>query len=216
MAKLAPLMSYLPSTAPAKKPASGAPPPPPPQETKDVPADEAPAEEEEEQIFEFMGQQIKIPKFKLPPLPGWLRIILDYRFPQSIDPYTSKFFLVQVLRTNNHLKFNILRNSALAIWRTCYHFSVCERSTKALFFFSTTPDLIYVLWLFFVTCAWNWNIWLIPVRWAFPYQTPDNIHWWILTDYTCDLIYLLDILVFQPRLQFVRAGDIVVCGRFVI
>uniref|UniRef100_A0A3Q1JZW6 Cyclic nucleotide-binding domain-containing protein n=1 Tax=Anabas testudineus TaxID=64144 RepID=A0A3Q1JZW6_ANATE len=56
----------------------------------------------------------------------------------------------------------------------------------------------------------NWNVWLIPVRWAFPYQTPENIHLWLLVDYTCDLIYITDILVFQPRLQFVRGGDIVV------
>lgn len=71
-------------------------------------------------------------------------------------------------------------------------------------------DLIYVIWLFFVVAAWNWNVWLIPVRWAFPYQTSENIHLWLLADYTCDLIYIIDILVFQPRLQFVRGGDIVV------
>lgn len=56
-------------------------------------------------------------------------------------------------------------------------------------------------------------MWLIPVRWAFPYQTPENIHLWLLADYTCDLIYIVDILVFQPRLQFVRGGDIVVSER---
>lgn len=71
-------------------------------------------------------------------------------------------------------------------------------------------DLMYILWLFFVVLAWNWNCWLIPVRWAFPYQTPDNIHLWLLMDYLCDLIYLLDITVFQMRLQFVRGGDIIV------
>ncbi|XP_030897740.1 cyclic nucleotide-gated cation channel beta-1 [Leptonychotes weddellii] len=70
-------------------------------------------------------------------------------------------------------------------------------------------NLMYILWLFFVVLAWNWNCWLIPVRWAFPYQTPDNILLWLLMDYLCDLIYLLDITVFQPRLQFVRGGDIV-------
>ncbi|KAM6324922.1 cyclic nucleotide-gated channel beta-1 [Podargus strigoides] len=68
---------------------------------------------------------------------------------------------------------------------------------------------MYVLWLFFVVMAWNWNCWLIPVRWAFPYQTPENIHLWLLMDYLCDLIYLLDIVVFQTRLQFVRGGDII-------
>ncbi|XP_064375592.1 cyclic nucleotide-gated cation channel beta-1 [Dromaius novaehollandiae] len=70
-------------------------------------------------------------------------------------------------------------------------------------------NLFYVLWLFFVVLAWNWNCWLIPVRWAFPYQTPGNIHYWLLMDYLCDLIYLLDIVVFQTRLQFVRGGDII-------
>ncbi|XP_061578751.1 cyclic nucleotide-gated cation channel beta-3-like [Cololabis saira] len=70
-------------------------------------------------------------------------------------------------------------------------------------------NLMYVLWMFWVSLAWNWNVWLIPVRWAFPYQTPGNIHYWLLVDYVCDLIYILDISVFQPRLQFVREGDIV-------
>uniref|UniRef100_A0A3B4ZEG8 Cyclic nucleotide gated channel subunit beta 1b n=1 Tax=Stegastes partitus TaxID=144197 RepID=A0A3B4ZEG8_9TELE len=64
-------------------------------------------------------------------------------------------------------------------------------------------DLMYVLWMFLVSLAWNWNVWFIPVRWAFPYQTPDNIYYWLLTDYLCDLIYILDITIFQPRLQFV-------------
>nr|XP_048672712.1 cyclic nucleotide-gated cation channel beta-1 isoform X4 [Caretta caretta] len=70
-------------------------------------------------------------------------------------------------------------------------------------------NLMYVLWLFFVVLAWNWNCWLIPVRWAFPYQMPENLHWWLLADYLCDLIYFLDITVFQVRLQFVQGGDII-------
>ncbi|KAK1330260.1 hypothetical protein QTO34_010448 [Cnephaeus nilssonii] len=74
-------------------------------------------------------------------------------------------------------------------------------------------NLMYILWLFFVVLAWNWNCWLIPVRWAFPYQTPGNLHFWLLMDYLCDLIYFLDITVFQMRLQFVRGGDIIVSHR---
>ncbi|KAM9192141.1 cyclic nucleotide-gated channel beta-1 [Dugong dugon] len=70
-------------------------------------------------------------------------------------------------------------------------------------------NLMYVLWLFFVVMAWNWNCWLIPVRWAFPYQRPDNVHLWLLMDYLCDIIYLLDITLFQLRLQFVKGGDII-------
>ncbi|XP_041636596.1 cyclic nucleotide-gated cation channel beta-1 [Cheilinus undulatus] len=128
-----------PSASPTKAaPAPPPPPPPPGEEKKKVP---------------------RLPQLpKLPLMPDWLRAVIEYRFPSSIDPYT---------------------------------------------------DLIYVIWLFFVVAAWNWNVWLIPVRWAFPYQTPENIHLWLLMDYSCDLIYILDILVFQPRLQFVRGGDIV-------
>ncbi|MEQ2185568.1 hypothetical protein GOODEAATRI_019566, partial [Goodea atripinnis] len=73
-------------------------------------------------------------------------------------------------------------------------------------------NIMYVLWMFLVSLAWNWNAWLIPVRWAFPYQAPDNIYYWLVTDYLCDLIYILDLTVFQPRLQFVCGGDIV-CGK---
>ncbi|XP_060908933.1 cyclic nucleotide-gated cation channel beta-3 [Labrus mixtus] len=157
-----------PSASPSKAPP---PPPPPPGEEKkdDAPAaaeEEAEEEEKEEKEWELpfkvLGLPVKFPRLprlpKLPQLPDWLRAIIQYRFPSSIDPFT---------------------------------------------------DLIYVIWLFFVVAAWNWNVWLIPVRWAFPYQTPENIHLWLLMDYTCDLIYITDILVFQPRLQFVRGGDIV-------
>ncbi|XP_045149838.1 cyclic nucleotide-gated cation channel beta-1 [Echinops telfairi] len=70
-------------------------------------------------------------------------------------------------------------------------------------------NLMYILWLFFVVLAWNWNCWLIPVRWAFPYQRPDNLYLWMLMDYLCDFIYLLDITLFQLRLQFVKGGDII-------
>ncbi|KAI3377442.1 hypothetical protein L3Q82_008421 [Scortum barcoo] len=156
-----------PSASPSKAPPPPPPPPPRGEEKKDEPPAAAAEEEEEEEKefvlpFEILGRPVKIPRLpklpKLPKLPDWLRVIVEYRFPSSIDPFT---------------------------------------------------DLIYVIWLFFVVAAWNWNVWLIPVRWAFPYQTPENIHLWLLADYTCDLIYITDILVFQPRLQFVRGGDIV-------
>ncbi|XP_056090248.1 cyclic nucleotide-gated cation channel beta-3 isoform X1 [Rhinichthys klamathensis goyatoka] len=146
-----------PTASPAKKPADAPPPPPPPpppEENKE--ADEE--AEEEVQIYEFMGYKFPVPQVKIPEIPDWLRAILEYRFPSSIDPFT---------------------------------------------------DLIYVVWLFFVTFAWNWNVWLIPVRCTFPYQNSENVHWWLLMDYLCDAIYILDIVVFQPRLQFVRGGDIV-------
>ncbi|TSS60377.1 Cyclic nucleotide-gated cation channel beta-1 [Bagarius yarrelli] len=70
-------------------------------------------------------------------------------------------------------------------------------------------NLGYVLWLFLVTLAWNWNVWMIPVRWAFLYDVNGALYLWLIIDYLCDAIYILDILFFQPRLQFIRGGDIV-------
>ncbi|XP_060782743.1 cyclic nucleotide-gated cation channel beta-1-like [Neoarius graeffei] len=70
-------------------------------------------------------------------------------------------------------------------------------------------NLGYVLWLFFVTLAWNWNVWMIPVRWAFHYDVNGSLYLWLIADYLCDAIYIVDILLFQPRLQFIRGGDVV-------
>ncbi|XP_054985311.1 cyclic nucleotide-gated cation channel beta-3 [Sorex araneus] len=71
-------------------------------------------------------------------------------------------------------------------------------------------DRFYLLWLLFVTVAYNWNCWFIPLRLVFPYQTPDNAHYWLIPDAICDIIYLCDMLFIQPRLQFIRGGDIIV------
>ncbi|XP_038665033.1 cyclic nucleotide-gated cation channel beta-3-like isoform X3 [Scyliorhinus canicula] len=70
-------------------------------------------------------------------------------------------------------------------------------------------DRLYVLWLFFVVLAWNWSCWFIPIRWAFNYQTPENLTFWLTMDYICDFIYLLDLSIFQVRLQFIKQGDII-------
>eukprot|EP00079_Xenopus_tropicalis_P036620 XP_017950391.1 PREDICTED: cyclic nucleotide-gated cation channel beta-3 [Xenopus tropicalis] len=70
-------------------------------------------------------------------------------------------------------------------------------------------DRSYLLWLFFVAVSFNWNCWLIPMRCVFPVQTPNNILYWMISDYICDALYLIDIFIFQPRLQFVKGGDII-------
>nr|XP_042712261.1 cyclic nucleotide-gated cation channel beta-3 [Chrysemys picta bellii] len=70
-------------------------------------------------------------------------------------------------------------------------------------------DRRYVVWLLIVTIAYNWNCWFIPLRCVFPVQTPSNIFYWILIDTICDICYLCDLLVFQPRMQFVKGGDII-------
>lgn len=88
--------------APSKKTAAPPPPPPPPppEEKKDVPAD---VEHEEEQLLEFMGYQVKVPK--IPPMPNWMRVIMEYRFPSSIDPYTGET-LLSTPELQQHNAFN--------------------------------------------------------------------------------------------------------------
>uniref|UniRef100_G1KJT5 Cyclic nucleotide gated channel subunit beta 3 n=1 Tax=Anolis carolinensis TaxID=28377 RepID=G1KJT5_ANOCA len=71
-------------------------------------------------------------------------------------------------------------------------------------------DRRYIGWLFVVTMTYNWNCWFIPLRLAFPVHTASNMIHWIVVDLLCDLCYICDVLVFQPRVQFVRGGDIIV------
>nr|ANV21129.1 cGMP-gated cation channel beta-X [Geotria australis] len=70
-------------------------------------------------------------------------------------------------------------------------------------------DKIYLMWLMLVTLAFHWSCWLLPLRLSFPVHTPNTMFFWYIGDYTCDAIYLFDILVMQRRLQFVNRGDII-------
>ncbi|XP_017930193.1 cyclic nucleotide-gated cation channel beta-3 [Manacus vitellinus] len=71
-------------------------------------------------------------------------------------------------------------------------------------------DRRYVGWLMLVTIAYNWNCWFIPLRYVFPYQTPSNAIYWFAIDVICDICYLCDLLIFQPRVRFIRGGDIII------
>ncbi|XP_053323185.1 cyclic nucleotide-gated cation channel beta-3 [Spea bombifrons] len=70
-------------------------------------------------------------------------------------------------------------------------------------------DPFYVAWLFLIALSFNWNCWFIPLRCVFPFQTSHNLLYWMAVDYICDTLYLLDMFVFQPRLQFIKGGDII-------
>ncbi|XP_068039075.1 cyclic nucleotide-gated channel beta-3 [Anomalospiza imberbis] len=71
-------------------------------------------------------------------------------------------------------------------------------------------DRRYVAWLMLVTIAYNWNCWFIPLRYVFPYQTPSNTMYWFAIDVMCDICYLCDLIIFQPRVRFIKGGDIIV------
>ncbi|MFH4980627.1 hypothetical protein AB6A40_007336, partial [Gnathostoma spinigerum] len=64
----------------------------------------------------------------------------------------------------------------------------------------------YLFWLSIVTTAFLYNAFGIPLRSSYPYQTDENLIYWLIADYISDFIYLLDLLLIKPRLRFMRGG----------
>ncbi|XGW21565.1 hypothetical protein V3C99_004486 [Haemonchus contortus] len=64
----------------------------------------------------------------------------------------------------------------------------------------------YMTWLFLVTSAFLYNAYCIPLRSSYPYQTKSNLIYWLILDYTCDIIYFIDMTLIKPRLRFMKGG----------
>lgn len=75
-------------------------------------------------------------------------------------------------------------------------------------------DRRYIAWLSLVTLAFNYNTWFTTARLCFPYHTESAIPYWFALDLLADLIYFTDSIIFQPRKQFVKGGDIIVSLTF--
>lgn len=73
-----------------------------------------------------------------------------------------------------------------------------------------SPDRRYISWLSVVALAYNYNVWFCSARLAFPYHSEAANRYWIFFDILSDFVNVVDIIVWQPRLQFVKAGDIIV------
>ncbi|XP_076470113.1 uncharacterized protein LOC143300380 isoform X2 [Babylonia areolata] len=82
------------------------------------------------------------------------------------------------------------------------------RCCKRLRFSDTMESYskLYVMWLFVVMLTYMYNSTVIPLRAVFPYQTQANWRYWLVADYICDFIYLVDIIVFKTRLRFTHNG----------
>ncbi|XP_072937059.1 cyclic nucleotide-gated channel beta-1-like isoform X2 [Epargyreus clarus] len=65
---------------------------------------------------------------------------------------------------------------------------------------------VYITWLFLVTFCYSYNSWCIALRATFPYQTPENTPLWMVADYLCDIVYILDVALVKPRLMFLHEG----------
>ncbi|XP_061615026.1 LOW QUALITY PROTEIN: cyclic nucleotide-gated cation channel beta-3-like [Phyllopteryx taeniolatus] len=66
-----------------------------------------------------------------------------------------------------------------------------------------------IAWLAIVTVAYNYNLWFRSTRLAFPFHNDTANRYWIVFDILSDLVNVVDIMVWQPRLHFVEAGDII-------
>ncbi|KFD56875.1 hypothetical protein M513_02132, partial [Trichuris suis] len=64
----------------------------------------------------------------------------------------------------------------------------------------------YLLWLSLVALCFAYNAVVIPLRSSFVVQKSSNLSYWILFDYVCDLLYLMDIVLVKTRLQTVQNG----------
>ncbi|XP_077410421.1 cyclic nucleotide-gated channel beta-3-like [Vanacampus margaritifer] len=73
-------------------------------------------------------------------------------------------------------------------------------------------DRRYIAWLAVLAMAFNYNVWFCSVRLAFPFHNETANRYWIFFDILSDVVNVLDIMIWQPRLQFVKAGDIIKDG----
>lgn len=64
----------------------------------------------------------------------------------------------------------------------------------------------YLAWVLLVSSCFLYNAYAIPLRSSYPYQTADNLMYWMIADYICDVFYLIDMIVVKPRLQYIKGG----------
>ncbi|KAF1372843.1 hypothetical protein PFLUV_G00254100 [Perca fluviatilis] len=70
-------------------------------------------------------------------------------------------------------------------------------------------DRRYITWLALVAVVFNYNIWLCTARMVFPYHNEVANPYWITFDILTDVVNVIDIIIWQPRIQFVKGGDII-------
>ena len=72
----------------------------------------------------------------------------------------------------------------------------------------------YLYWSFIIAMASLYNMWAIPLRWAF--QLDDSKPWiytnknvWMPLDYVFDLVFVFDTFLIAPKIQIVKDGSVV-------
>lgn len=64
----------------------------------------------------------------------------------------------------------------------------------------------YITWMSIAAMAVMYNAWVIPLRSTFPCQTVENRPVWMSIDYLADFIYIVDMILIQPRVKFLHEG----------
>ena len=67
---------------------------------------------------------------------------------------------------------------------------------------------MHLTWLLFVTMAYLYNFISVPLRIAFSVWTQGSKYTWIwmLIDYSCDGLYLIDMFFVQTRIKYLENG----------
>ena len=79
-----------------------------------------------------------------------------------------------------------------------------NRSRRFTFVFDPSGRLAY-WWTSIISLAFLYNFWIIIFRFSFHELTPNNFLIWFIFDYSCDFLYLMDI-VFNFRTAYLEEG----------
>lgn len=79
---------------------------------------------------------------------------------------------------------------------------------KRMLFLSYNLGRMHLTWLLFVAMAYLYNFISIPLRIAFPvWGKGFRFNWvWILIDYVCDFLYIVDMSFVQTRIKYLENG----------
>ena len=64
----------------------------------------------------------------------------------------------------------------------------------------------YISWLAICTLSFLYNVFVIPLRTSFPFQTPENHKIWFNMDLIADIIYVIDLLFIKHRTMYLYEG----------
>uniref|UniRef100_G3NBS2 Cyclic nucleotide-binding domain-containing protein n=1 Tax=Gasterosteus aculeatus aculeatus TaxID=481459 RepID=G3NBS2_GASAC len=124
---------------------------------------------------------------------------------KAIDPYATSPEITPPVSKYGHAQSNMLHAGDVPA-------DIKQPSTQNRCACLFSPDRRYIAWLSLVALAYNYNVWFCTARMVFPFHNETTNPFWIAFDVLSDAVNIIDIMVWQPRLQFVKAGDVIKSG----